>query len=162
MGSTANYVFLIVALPFAFWTLWTDLKYMKIRNITVLLMLAAVLVANLVYLPLDVFLWRLLGGVIVLAIGFVLFALVGIGGGDVKFAAVMALFIDHSDLARFLFMLSLFCLITVFIHRMIGKMKLAKPITENWESWKGDLHFPLGFALSSALIYYLAGNAFSI
>lgn len=159
-----NYIFLAVALPFALWTTWSDLRYMKIRNITVLLMGAAFLITGAILLPFEVLLWRILGGLIVLVLGFGLFAIGRIGGGDAKFAAVMAMFIDHSHIAMFLFTLSMFALLGVFLHRMVGKMGFLNPITDKWESWAierrtSKKNFPLGLGMSAALIYYLMSVA---
>ena len=112
----SDYIFLAVAAPFALWSAWSDLKYMKIPNILVMLMTGAFLISGVILLPLDVFLWRLLGGLIVLVIGFTLFSLGGIGGGDAKFAAAMALFIDHNHISSFLLELSLFALLGVILH----------------------------------------------
>ena len=159
-----NYIFLAIAAPFAIWSAWSDLKYMKIRNITVLLMAGAFLISGAILLPFDVFLWRLLGGVIVLVGGFTLFAIGRIGGGDAKFAAAMAMFVDHALIASFLFTFSMFALLGVFIHRMIGKMRFLDRFTDNWESWAIERktrkkNFPLGLGMSAALMYYLMSVA---
>ena len=159
-----NYIFLAVAAPFAIWSTWSDLKYMKIRNITVLLMLGAFLISGAILLPFDVFLWRLLGGLFVLVGGFTLFAFGRIGGGDAKFAAAMALFVNHAHIASFLFTFSMFALLGVFLHRMVGKMGFLDRFTDNWESWAierktSKKNFPLGLGMSAALIYYLMSVA---
>ncbi|OUS08341.1 hypothetical protein A9Q96_02475 [Rhodobacterales bacterium 52_120_T64] len=157
--SFANYIFLAVATPFALWSAWSDLKYMKIPNILVLLMTGAFVISGAILLPFDVLLWRLLGGFIVLAVGFTLFSFGGIGGGDAKFAAAMALFVDHSHIASFLFELSIFAIIGVVLHKIIGKLGFMNPITDNWESWRIEKtskvkNFPLGLGMSATLIYY--------
>ncbi len=155
----SNYIFLAVATPFALWSALSDLKYMKIPNILVLLMTGAFLISGVILLPFDVFLWRLFGGFVVLAIGFTLFSLGGIGGGDAKFAAAMVLFIDHTHTSSFLFELSMFALLGVILHKVIGKLGFMKPITDNWESWRIEKtskkkNFPLGLGMSAALIFY--------
>lgn len=129
----ANYLFLSIATPFAIWSAWSDLKLMKIPNVLVLLMAGAFIISGAILLPFDVFLWRLLGGFIVLVIGFTLFSLGGIGGGDAKFAAAMTLFIDHAHIASFLFMLAMFALLGVVLHKIAGKLGFMSPITDNWE-----------------------------
>lgn len=155
-----NYIFLAIALPFAIWAAWSDLKYMKIPNKMVLALAATFIVAAFVLLPLDVVLWRLLGGFIVLAVGFILFAIGGFGGGDAKYAAAIALFVPHTDAGFFIFILAISALIAVFLHRMFGKLKFTAPITENWKSWTAGKNFPLGLGLSGAFIFYLAIRAF--
>lgn len=135
-AELTNYIFLAIATPFAVWSAWSDLKYMKIPNILVLIMAGLFLVTGPFLLDFDVYLWRLLGGFIVLAIGFTLFSLGGIGGGDAKFAAAMALFIDHTHLASFLFMLAMFALLGVVLHKIVGKLGFMSKITDTWESWR--------------------------
>jgi len=157
--SFANYIFLAVATPFALWSAWSDLKFMKIPNILVMLMTGAFVISGAILLPFDIFLWRLIGGLMVLVVGFGMFSLGGIGGGDAKFAAAMALFIDHTHIPSFLLELSLFALIGVILHKIIGKLGFMDPITDNWESWRIEKtskvkNFPLGLGMSSALIFY--------
>lgn len=157
--EVVNYIFLAIAAPFAIWSAWSDLKLMKIPNVLVLLMTGAFIISGAILLPFDVFLWRLLGGFLVLVIGFTLFSLGGIGGGDAKFAAAMALFIDHTHIASFLFMLAMFALLGVVLHKIVGKLGFMSPITDNWESWRIEKtskkkNFPLGLGMSAALIFY--------
>ncbi len=157
--SYANYIFLAIGTPFALWSAWSDLKFMKIPNILVLLMTGSFIISGAILLPFDIFLWRLLGGFMILALGFLVFSLGGIGGGDAKFAAAMALFIDHNHIASFLLELSLFALLGVILHKVIGKLGFMNPITDNWESWRVEKtskvkNFPLGLGMSAALIFY--------
>lgn len=122
-------------------------------------MTGAFVVSGIFLLDFDIFLWRLFGGFIVLVIGFALFSIGGIGGGDAKFAAAMALFIDHTHLASFLLILAMFALLGVVLHKILGKMGFMSKITDTWESWRIEKsgkkkNFPLGLGMSGALIYY--------
>lgn len=154
-----DYIFLAIAIPFALWAAWSDLKFMKIPNKLVLLLAAAFIVAGLILLPFDVFLWRLLGGFIVLAVGFILFAIGGMGGGDAKYAAAIALFVPYSDSGYFIFILALAALLAVFVHRIIRKLGILKSLTDNWKSWKSGKNFPFGLALSGAFIFYMVQHS---
>lgn len=83
----------------------TDLLTMKIPNTLVLYLLGAfALVALLVQLPLDQLAMHAMSGGLVLVIGFTLFALGWIGGGDAKLAAATALWLgfDNSVLMQYL------------------------------------------------------------
>lgn len=159
----ANIVFFLVALFFGLWAAWSDLKFMIIPNKLVLALGATFLVTGPIFLPIvDVFLWRLLGGFIVLAVGFILFAIGGFGGGDAKFAAAIALFIPAHDAGYFIFILALAALLAVFLHRTIAMFEFADPITEHWKSWTSGKNFPLGLALSGAFIFYMTQRAFGL
>ncbi len=161
MAAYANYALLAAALPFCLWATWSDLRYMKIPNMLVLAMAVAFLVIGAIFLPFDVYLWRLLGGFIVLVAGFVLFSLGVMGGGDAKFAASMALFVDRNEVLPFLFILSVVTLLAVLSHWILGKLKFARAITGSWDSWTVKKKFPFGFGMGAALIYYLAIRAFA-
>ena len=157
-----NYIFFAIALPFALWAAWSDLKYMIIPNKMVMILAAVFVVSGFILLPYDVVLWRLLSGFIVLLIGFLLFAMGGFGGGDAKYAAAIALFVPHTDAGYFIFILSMAALLAVFLHRIFGKFSFTSPITENWKSWTAGKNFPLGLGLSGAFVFYLAQRAFMV
>lgn len=157
MSAYADIILLIIAIPFCLWATWSDLKNMTIPNVLVLSMAGVFLVVGAIVLPFtEVFLWRLLGGVIVLVIGFLIFSIGGLGGGDAKFAAAMVLFVDHADILGFILILAAVTLVAVVLHVIVGKLKFAAPLTENWKSWEKNRKFPLGFGMGSALIIYLA------
>ena len=72
----------------------SDLLTMKISNKLVLFLIAAFfIVAIAVQLPLEVMGMHVLCALLVLAVGFTLFALGWIGGGDAKLAAATALWL---------------------------------------------------------------------
>lgn len=161
MLAYTDYALFLAALPFAVWATYSDLRYMKITNISVLIMTAVFLVVGAIFLPFDIFLWRVVGGLIVLAIGIILFALRSMGGGDAKFGAAMALFVDHDEILEFIFILALVTLVAVVSHYIVGKLKFASPITGVWKSWKNaERKFALGYGMGGALLYYLTLKAF--
>ena len=73
--------FLIVALPVSVYISWTDMKFMKIPNKAVLVLIAGFAVTGLIALPFDEYLWRYVHLVTVLGIGFVLASAGAMGGG---------------------------------------------------------------------------------
>ena len=108
MDSTAAAApyFLPFVVPICLWVAFSDMKLMKIPNVAVLSLVAVYLVVGLFALPLDEYLWRILNGLVVLAIGFVANLARAIGAGDAKFAAAAAPFFcglrgnDSGDLFR--------------------------------------------------------------
>ncbi|MCF6444995.1 prepilin peptidase [Nereida sp. MMG024] len=160
MAATANsaLVFLILSTPIALWAAWSDLSRMRIPNKSVLALMAIFAIAGLIMLPMDEYLRRWLQFAIVLAVGFGANAMGGVGAGDAKFAAAAAPMIALPDVP---FLLMLFCanlLGTWLTHRLVKHTPLRN-LAPNWKSWTTGWDYPMGFALSSTLIMYLAAAA---
>ena len=162
MHAYAHIALFLTALPFGLAATYSDLRYMKILNIFSIGLAVAFMIVGLIFLPFDEYLYRLLGGAIVLAITFTVWSLGLMGGGDAKFAAAMALFVSRHDILPFLFILSIITLLVVLIHKIIGRLPFAKPITSTWESWSDSKKFPMGFGFGLAMIYYTAVPVFGL
>jgi len=146
---------LLPALPFGLWIAWTDLKFMRITNRAVLSLTACFLVLAPFVMPFDVYLWRLLQVVVVLAVGFVMNAFGLIGGGDAKYAAAMAGFFDLAD-SRFIVLLFAAMVVGAYAtHRIAMRIGFVRALTPDWKSWTAGKDFPMGLALSGTLILYL-------
>ncbi len=160
MSAVAPYVFLAVAAPFAFWAAWSDLRRLIISNKLNIWLAVAFVPVGLVLLPLDVFGWRLLVGLIVLLIGYILNITGVVGGGDAKYAAALILYVAYEDLAPF-FMTFLIMTISAFLtHRGFRLAGAAGWTNAEWKSWTSGKNFPMGLALSGALLFYLVSVAF--
>ena len=81
--------FFALAIPICLFAAWSDLKTMTIPNSITIVSALVVVLAVLALVPFDQAMTRLLTGLGVLAGGFILFSLGGIGGGDVKLAAAI-------------------------------------------------------------------------
>ncbi len=147
--------FLPFAVPISIWVAWSDMKFMKIPNMAVLALFGVFVIVGLIALPLDEYLQRLLHLVVVLIIGFVISALGLIGAGDAKFAAVMAPFVALGDTFQMGYLLAAIILAAFVTHRLFQRSKAFRKLTPNWESWDNK-DFPMGLALGSALVIYLA------
>ena len=147
--------FLPFAVPISIWVAWSDMKFMKIPNMAVLALFGIFVIVGLIALPLDEYLQRLLHLVVVLIIGFVISALGLIGAGDAKFAAVMAPFVALGDTFQMGYLLAAIILAAFVTHRLFQRSKAFRKLTPNWESWDNK-DFPMGLALGSALVIYLA------
>ena len=110
---TAALGFLLFAFPISIWVAWSDMKTMKIPNKAVMALAVAYLLAGLALLPLQVWVWGLAYGVIVLVLGFVANAAGLMGAGDAKFAAAMAPFFVGADI-RMVLALFAACLLGAF------------------------------------------------
>ncbi|MEI4487694.1 A24 family peptidase [Frigidibacter sp. MR17.14] len=157
--QTASLVFLLLLAPVAFYVCWTDLRWMKIRNRTGLLVLAIFAVAGGLVLPPEIWAWRWLNAVVVLAIGFFLTVAAGVGAGDAKYAAAVAPFVAPAHAALLLPIFAAFLLGAFAAHRGLRALPVVRAATPDWVSWtRAD--FPMGLAISGTIVTYLALTAF--
>ncbi len=151
--------FLPFVVPIAIWVAWSDMARMKIPNKAVGILLLIFLTIGLIALPFEVWKWRLVHFLVILAIGFVVSALGMVGAGDAKFAAAMAPFIALGDLSFFLYLLAPTILAAFIIHRLVRRMHWVRARFADWESWERS-DFPMGLALAPALVFYLLAGVF--
>ncbi|OWY15776.1 hypothetical protein B6V73_14690 [Thioclava sp. JM3] len=149
-------IFLVLITPVCAWVVFTDLKYMKIRNKAVLALLLIFAVAGPLLLPLDVYGWRWTHALVVFAIGYVLNQIAHFGAGDAKFAAGAAPFFSHDlfDVQLTMFLLCAFLLAAFAAHRIFRAIPAVVNATPDWVSWKRK-DFPMGLALVGTLWAYL-------
>jgi prepilin peptidase CpaA len=146
--------FLPVGLPLGIWAAWSDMRSMKIPNVSVVVLGLGFLILGLFALPLDAYGVRVLQMLAVLFLGFVLNMIGAVGAGDAKFAAAMAPFIAPGD-GRLLLVLFAAVLLAAFAtHRLFRLSKSFRALTPGWESW-ARRDFPMGLALGGTLIFYL-------
>ena len=149
-------LFLLLAVtPICLWVAWSDVATMKIPNKAVLATMGVFAVIGLAALPFDAYLWRWAQFAIVLGIGFVLSVIRAVGAGDAKFAAAMAPFIAPGDVTAFLMLFSVILLAAFATHRGMRAVPAVRASFPQWESWERK-DFPMGLALGSSLIFYLA------
>ncbi len=154
LTSAAATWFFPFVLPICIWAAWTDLKWMKILNITVMTLAGVFLIVGLIALPFDVYLWRLLHLALVLLVGMAMNAARMIGAGDAKFMAAAAPFIAVGDVFLVLIILATSMVIGYTLHRIAKHTPLRK-LAPDWESWTKDKKFPMGLCLGATLAIYL-------
>jgi prepilin peptidase CpaA len=148
--------FLPFVLPICIYVAWSDLREMRIPNVSVLALAGVFLAVGLIALPFEVYYMRLLQLVIILLAGFLVTSLGLVGAGDAKFAAAMAPFIAPGD---YLIFLTLFAAVLIgawITHRGAGMVPAVRRATPGWISWDRGKLFPMGVALAGALVVYLA------
>lgn len=150
--------FLPFVLPICLYVAFTDMREMRITNQAVLALGVIFIFAGLIALPFDVYLWRLAQLAIVLVVGIVLNAAGAMGAGDSKFIAVAAPFIALGDVRLLIPMFCIIMLAAVAAHR-IAKYTPLRRIAPHWTSWDQGKKFPMGLALSTTLVCYLALGA---
>lgn len=152
---------LFLVTPICGWVIFTDLKYMKIRNAAVLALIAVFALAGPFVLPFHDWLWRWSHLAVVLAIGVLLHLIAHFGAGDAKFAAAAAPFIAATPegIRLAVMLLAAFTLAGFAMHRGARRLSALRRIAPDWVSWtRAD--FPLGIALAATLWTWLAVAAF--
>lgn len=146
---------LVAALPVSVWVAWSDMKFMLIKNLAVLALLAGFLVLGLLAFPVEEYLWRWSHFAVVIVAGFLLTAGGMIGAGDAKFAAAMAPYVALRDGLSFFMLFVAVLLVTFTAHRLMRRSAAVRRATPDWVSWDETRKFPMGLALSGALLSYL-------
>jgi len=134
---------------------WFDLKKLRIPNWCVVAVVGLFIVTGLWGLPLDVFAWRLLHGVIVLFVGFGLYSISGgnVGGGDIKLIAALTPFIAGTDLGFVLLVFALLSFTGLMIHRFVRAM--LRDRKTGWAALDQKRFFPAGLLLGGTIMIYL-------
>ncbi|MCB2116682.1 MAG: prepilin peptidase [Rhodobacteraceae bacterium] len=154
-------IFLLLSLPVCAWVAWSDLKFMKIPNKAVMIVVAIFAFAGFVLIPAEFWLWRWVNFVAVLAIGFMLNIVANVGAGDAKFAAAIAPFFTQriETLQLAMILLAAFLLGAFAAHRLMRAIPAVRAATPDWVSWKRK-DFPMGLALVGTFLAYLIFMAF--
>jgi len=158
ISASAALWFLLFAAPICIWVAWSDLKMMKILNLSVMALLGVFLVVGVFVLPLRVIPWQLLNLVVVLVLGFILNMVGGFGAGDAKFAAAAAPFVARGDIGFVMMLLATLLILAFIVHRVMRATPAFRRLTPGWESWEHK-DFPMGLALGPTLLTYLALGA---
>ena len=142
---------------------WYDLKSLRIPNWLVLAVLAVFLLTGLWGLPFDVFVWRIGQGAAVLLIGFGLFSLGAVGGGDAKMAAALAPFVALRDIGSVLILYAVVTLVLLLALRLA--MQFARHRTTGWMAVDQyarpprERVFPMGLIFAITIVIYLLAGA---
>ena len=154
--QTSYLVLFLVTLPISAWVIFTDLKYMKIRNYAVLAMLVVFALVGVLVIPFEFWIWRWSHFALILVAGIVLNAVAHFGAGDAKYAAAAAPFVSASPASLNLIVLLLFAFIlsAFATHRLMRRVPAVRRMAPDWVSWDRK-DFPLGVALAGTLSTYL-------
>ena len=134
---------------------WFDLKALRIPNWCVLAVVGLFIVTGIWGLPLDIFAWRLLHGVIVLFVGFGLYSISGgkVGGGDIKLIAALTPFIAGADLGFVLIVFALLSFAGLIVRRIVHAV--LRDRKTGWAALDQKKFFPAGLLLGGTIMIYL-------
>lgn len=153
---TAALAFLPFVTVIGLWVAISDMKEMRIPNVAVLALLAVYLLIGPFVLPLSVWGWGWVIGVVVLVIGFALTQIGWVGAGDAKFAAAMGPFFVQSGFMPVMGLFAASILVAFVIHRLLRNIPPLRRATADWKSWD-HIKFPMGMALSLTIVAHLVG-----
>lgn len=150
--------------PVVFLATWTDLRSFKIPNALPLAGLVIFALTCMIFLPLAEIPGRLLGGLIVFVVCFIMFSIRQMGGGDAKLMPVVALFIPSGDGPAVVMTLAfsgLACLLLSGAVALTRRMSwsLDSPFwgkVSDWDIWSGGRHVPYALAMAATLFLYIA------
>ena len=163
---------LILALPICLYAFYIDMKFKRISNMTVWALFAVFVVVGLASLPLMDFVWRFANYAVVFAILLLMWMLRQMGAGDVKMAAVGALFVDRADAGDMMW-IAFASLIAATVATLIVRFTPLRKLAPDWAAWrlkpsadgvavgKGDqMTLPMGTGIGLMLCTYLLLGAF--
>ncbi|ATG49217.1 A24 family peptidase [Celeribacter ethanolicus] len=154
LPSQAALWFLLPVALVSFVAAFNDLKRMKLPNAVVLALAAIYVVMGPFLLPFDQYLWGFAHAAVMYVVALFAYAYLGVGAGDGKFAAAMAMFIPLADLGAVLTLFAAFLLGAFFAHRLLRALPPVRRATPDWISWE-HRKFPMGLALAGTMISYL-------
>ncbi len=154
--STGALILLPFVLGIAVWAALSDLKRMKIPNNAVLAMAALWPLLGWLAVPTwTLWFWGFALLAIVFVLGYLAYSTGTFGAGDAKFAAAMAPIFVGADY-RLVMGLVAACLVGALVtHRIMKNIPAIRAATPDWKSWDERRYFPLGFALSGIVIFYV-------
>jgi prepilin peptidase CpaA len=148
-------VLLVPVLPIAIWAAVSDMKRMKIPNVSVLAMAAVWPVLGWMLVPLSAWLWGFALMAVVFALGFLIYLTGTFGAGDAKYSAAMAGLFVGGDIGQILLIMFVSMFGALLLHRLLRSLPVVRNATPDWESWTQRRYFPFGLALSAIVVFYL-------
>lgn len=168
MGMTAQaaWWFLPAVIPLTIYISWSDMRTMKITNMSIYALVLAYAVLGPFAFGWQLYLWQWLHLPIVLAFCILLWMGRVMGAGDAKLIAAISPFFLLADL-QLILRIFIAALLGALITHSLFRFTPLRNLAPDWKSWEArrpdlrggifglDLAFPKGFALSMTLLLYL-------
>lgn len=167
VSSTFALWALIPALPLCVYIFWVDMKHKKISNMSVWALFAIFVGVGLATLPIMDFAWRFANYAVVFVFLLLMWMARQVGAGDVKMAAVAALYVNKGD-ANYMLFITLGSIIVAILATLIIRATPLRKLAPDWAAWKlkasendinvgkGDqMTIPMGTGIGLALCTYL-------
>lgn len=154
MTPSQSIVLLPLIAPICLWVAFSDLRRMKIPNLSIMALIGVYGVVGPFVFPFETWLWGWAHVAVMLAVGIAINAAGLMGAGDAKFIAAAAAFVPVADLLTVGYILSATIVVSLIAHR-IAKYSPLRQLAPDWESWSSGNRFPMGLPLGTGLILYL-------
>lgn len=153
------YFLTFITICFLTYAIFTDVRNFTIPNfVSLAIILFFVPWAFTVDFSLDAVASRFLVAAAVLAIGFFLFMLRVLGGGDVKLIAAVSLWIGPENILQFFFLIALIGGVLGLVLILFRRMTLPQGLRQySWveKQYSNTTEVPYALAISPAAIYIL-------
>ena len=148
----AEALLLLLALPPLLWAALSDLRIMEIPDEVHFALLALFALWAVLFATPEAAMWRVVQGLVVLAVGLGLHFLGQYGGGDMKMAAAAAPLIAPWDRGATLMLLSLALLALFGALKLARRRAARRGAQRDWVSLRAETRdYPFGVAIAFAV-----------
>jgi len=140
-------------LPLMGYITYSDMRWLRIPNWSVLAVFGAFLVTGIWGLPIDVFLWRCAYAVIALAVGLLIYNLAqgSVGAGDLKLIAALAPFLSLTTLLDFILVYVVVSIIGTVFFMIMRRRNRRRGVKDPWKAFGETIYMPAGVFLGISI-----------
>ncbi|MHA3914002.1 prepilin peptidase [Halovulum sp. GXIMD14793] len=154
-------MFFFAILCFEFWAAFLDLSRMTLLHKVVIAIMVILLIAGYFLTPKEDYIRYAGTGVgTFAALLFLSLTMEQIGGGDLKFLAVVLPWVGLTAMSFFIIILAGAILCGFVLHRWARQQRCIRALAPRWVSWRRK-RYPMGLSISAAWLVTLGLSAFS-
>lgn len=149
-------------LPLMVYITYTDLRYLRIPNWSVLAVLGVFVATGIWGLPFETFLWRIGYAALALAAGIVIYNLAqgSVGAGDLKLIAALAPFLSQANLLDFMLIYVVVSIFGTILFMVMRRRNRRRGVKEPWKAFGETIYMPagvfLGISISIVMVVQVA------
>lgn len=153
----------VLLLPLMGYITYSDMRWLRIPNWSVLAVFGAFLVTGIWGLPLDTFLWRISYALMALALGILLYNFTqgSIGAGDLKLIAALAPFLSHANLFDFIVIYTVISVLGLIFFMMMRRRNRRRGVKDPWEAFGQTIYMPAGVFLGVTISILMVADTAS-
>ncbi len=154
-------VALALLFPVLIYAAWTDLRFMKLWNLTIFLIFVGFLLVAPWFMPLGDVAFRALVGAGVTLVLILAAAAGAFGGGDAKYLGALVPWIAPEGYPFFAICLCGCLILLVPFLALARRSGALRAATLRWRSWR-KRKIPMGVGISAAMLLYLTATALNL